>query len=269
LASLAGKPKQDMDIWVMDRTEGGDWGEPRNLGAPVNTTASEWFPTVAAGGTLSFGSGRPGGHGRTDRYRARRAGGTLAGPENLGPGVNGAAGVAEEVGVAGGDEGAGHLEEVLLGGRRQGAGELLGLDFLVGRERLLHGGLTDRAGGFLAEMALSRTSVSVKVLPATSVIVSDSGVWLAALMSAIRSETVAAVKLAGIVRSSSSSRLSRRQRRRGAGGRVRRPVGDRPSQRLHKSFNHIVDLLSEPACDTMKRPSLRARRPGARAVPGR
>src|SRR5262245_5469107 len=27
-----GKPKQDMDIWVMDQTEGGDWGEARNLG---------------------------------------------------------------------------------------------------------------------------------------------------------------------------------------------------------------------------------------------
>src|SRR5262245_102732 len=86
-----GKPKKDMDIWVMDRTEGGDWGEPRNLGAPVNTSASEWFPTVAASGTLYFGSGRPGGHGKTDLYRARRAGGKFAEPENLGPSVNSAA----------------------------------------------------------------------------------------------------------------------------------------------------------------------------------
>jgi Tol biopolymer transport system component len=85
------KPKQDMDIWVMERTKNGDWGEPRNLGAPINTATSEWFPTVAANGTLYFGSGRPGGHGKTDLYRARRAGDTFAKPENLGPNINSAA----------------------------------------------------------------------------------------------------------------------------------------------------------------------------------
>src|SRR5262245_64795677 len=83
--------KNDLDIWGMDRTNGGAWGEPRNLGAPVNTTADEWFPTVAASGTLYFGSGRPGGHGKTDLYRARRADGKFAEPENLGPNINSAA----------------------------------------------------------------------------------------------------------------------------------------------------------------------------------
>jgi Tol biopolymer transport system component len=85
------QPRQDMDIWVMDRAKSGDWGTPRNLGAPVNTAASEWFPTLAANGTLYFGSGRPGGHGKIDLYRARRAGGKFVEPENLGPGVNSAA----------------------------------------------------------------------------------------------------------------------------------------------------------------------------------
>lgn len=85
------KPKEDMDIWVMDWIQGGDWGEPRNLDAPVNTTASEWFPTVAASGTLYFGSSRPGGHAKTDLYRARRKGDKFAEPENLGPSVNSAA----------------------------------------------------------------------------------------------------------------------------------------------------------------------------------
>jgi Tol biopolymer transport system component len=85
------KPKKDMDIWVMDHKENGDWGEPRNLGAPVNTTASEWFPTVAANGTLYFGSGRPGGRGKTDLYRSRLMDGKFAEPENLGPNVNSAA----------------------------------------------------------------------------------------------------------------------------------------------------------------------------------
>ena len=86
-----GKPKEDMDIWVMERAQGGDWGEPRNLGAPVNTTASEWFPKLTSNGTLYFGSDRPGGLGRTDLYRARRKDGNFAAPENLGPNINGAA----------------------------------------------------------------------------------------------------------------------------------------------------------------------------------
>jgi len=32
-------------IWVMHRTATG-WGEPRNLGAPVNSEESEYFPTL-------------------------------------------------------------------------------------------------------------------------------------------------------------------------------------------------------------------------------
>jgi len=83
-----GKSKEDMDIWVMDRAKDGTWGEPRNLGAPVNTSADEWFPNVAANGTLYFGSGRRGGHGKTDLYRAGRKDGKFVEPENLGPGVN-------------------------------------------------------------------------------------------------------------------------------------------------------------------------------------
>lgn len=86
-----GKKKEDMDVWVMDRTKDGGWGEPRNLGAPVNTPASEWFPVVTADGTLYFGSGRPGGHGKTDLYRSRCKDGQFAEPENLGPNVNTAA----------------------------------------------------------------------------------------------------------------------------------------------------------------------------------
>jgi len=35
----------------MDKTVIGDWGEPRNLGRPVNSDANEYYPTVAANGT--------------------------------------------------------------------------------------------------------------------------------------------------------------------------------------------------------------------------
>ncbi|MCD4750848.1 MAG: hypothetical protein K8R59_15855 [Thermoanaerobaculales bacterium] len=41
------------DIWVMDRLEEG-WGEPYNLGAPVNSDAPEYFPSVTSDGTMYF-----------------------------------------------------------------------------------------------------------------------------------------------------------------------------------------------------------------------
>jgi Tol biopolymer transport system component len=86
-----GAPKEDMDIWVLDRTGDGEWGAPRNLGEPVNTTASEWFPTVATSGALYFGSSRPGGHGNTDLYRAQWRGDAFEAPTNLGAELNSAA----------------------------------------------------------------------------------------------------------------------------------------------------------------------------------
>jgi Tol biopolymer transport system component len=85
-----GTKREDMDIWVMER-KGSEWGEPRNLGAPINSPGSEWLPRLAANGTLYFGSDRPGGEGSTDLYRAATAAGKFAPPENLGPAVNSAA----------------------------------------------------------------------------------------------------------------------------------------------------------------------------------
>jgi hypothetical protein len=87
-----GKPKKDMDIWVMERARAGGWGEPRNLGAPINSDGNEWLPRPAASGTLYFGSDRAGGLGATDLYRSRRGrDGTFEAPENLGAAINSAA----------------------------------------------------------------------------------------------------------------------------------------------------------------------------------
>jgi Tol biopolymer transport system component len=82
-----GKASDDLDIWVVER-EGEGWGEPKNLGPPVNSERNEWFPTLTRDGTLYFGSERPGGLGGTDLYRARLVDGKYAEPENLGPSVN-------------------------------------------------------------------------------------------------------------------------------------------------------------------------------------
>ncbi len=72
------------DIWVVDR-QGDGWGEPQNLGPPVNTSASEFFPSVTRDGTLYFTRGQ---EGESHIYRARLVEGRYAEPERLGPEVN-------------------------------------------------------------------------------------------------------------------------------------------------------------------------------------
>ena len=84
---MAGRSKPDLDIWVMEKA-GAGWGEPRNLGAPINSSGSEWYPTIAANGTIYFGSDREGGKGRTDIYRCRLVSGKYSEAENLGDPIN-------------------------------------------------------------------------------------------------------------------------------------------------------------------------------------
>jgi Tol biopolymer transport system component len=85
-----GKEKDDYDIWVVDK-QGSGWGPPRHLEAPINTDAEEFYPTVAANGTLYFSSTRPGGKGRGgDIYRARAQGTGFGAPQTLGDSVNSA-----------------------------------------------------------------------------------------------------------------------------------------------------------------------------------
>ena len=84
---IAGKSKPDLDIWVMEKTAAG-WSEPKNVGAPINSSGSEWYPTVTANGTIYFGSDREGGKGRTDIYRSRFVNGKYTEAENLGDAIN-------------------------------------------------------------------------------------------------------------------------------------------------------------------------------------
>jgi hypothetical protein len=73
------------DIWVMDR-EGAGWGEPYNLGPPVNSDAPEYFPSITADGTLYFT--REGEDRKSSIYRSRQVDGVYAEPELLPPQVN-------------------------------------------------------------------------------------------------------------------------------------------------------------------------------------
>lgn len=77
------------DIYVC-REQGGQWGEPENLGPVVNTAFNEAFPFIAADGTLYFASNGHPGLGGMDIFAAIPGqGGALSGVINVGAPVNG------------------------------------------------------------------------------------------------------------------------------------------------------------------------------------
>jgi hypothetical protein len=94
------------DIWVSRRASREDpWGEPVNLGPPVNTPSNDSTPSFSRDGhSMYFNSNRSGGFGLLDIWIAQRAH-TLDDfgweePVNAGPGVN----------TAFGDAGPGYVE---------------------------------------------------------------------------------------------------------------------------------------------------------------
>jgi hypothetical protein len=78
--------ERDEDIWVMER-QGNGWGEPRNLGAPVNTPGGEFFPTTTTDGTLYYTGPDTDGKGEAI-FRSRWVDGRYASPEKLPPQIN-------------------------------------------------------------------------------------------------------------------------------------------------------------------------------------
>jgi outer membrane protein OmpA-like peptidoglycan-associated protein len=76
------------DLYMSVRTAKG-WGQPRNLGAPVNSTYWESFPSLSIDGlTLYFASNRRGGYGGTDLWCCTLEEGRWSEPRNLGPAIN-------------------------------------------------------------------------------------------------------------------------------------------------------------------------------------
>ena len=76
----------NQNIWAVDRVEGA-WGEPYDLGPPVNSEDAEFFPSVTRDGTLYFTRGINGGQ-ESYIFRSRFVDGVYQDPERLGPGVN-------------------------------------------------------------------------------------------------------------------------------------------------------------------------------------
>jgi len=86
LEGQSGTPK-DFDIWMSERTAEG-WAEPANLGAPVNSSTDEFYPSLTKDGTIYFQSRRPGGPGLADIWRARPIDGRFVQAECLPPPIN-------------------------------------------------------------------------------------------------------------------------------------------------------------------------------------
>jgi len=84
-----------MDIWVTRRSSASEaWGEPVNLGPPINTEYDDAKPSISADGlTIYFGSNRPGGYGGFDLWMSTRAMITdnWGAPVNLGATINSSA----------------------------------------------------------------------------------------------------------------------------------------------------------------------------------
>jgi serine/threonine protein kinase/Tol biopolymer transport system component len=81
-----------LDIWMTTRsTPDGPWGNPVNLGPPLNSPASDWGPGISSNGLeMYFSSDRPQGHGGDDIYVTTRASteDPWREPVNLGPYLN-------------------------------------------------------------------------------------------------------------------------------------------------------------------------------------
>jgi hypothetical protein len=78
----------NQNIFVADRREDGTWGEPYDLGTPVNTANNEFYPSLTRDGTLYFTLSAPG-TGKPVLVRSRLSGGRYQEPDTLPAAVNG------------------------------------------------------------------------------------------------------------------------------------------------------------------------------------
>jgi dipeptidyl aminopeptidase/acylaminoacyl peptidase len=77
-----------LDIWRVQRSADGRWGEPERLPEPVNSTQSQLLPRPQPDGRLLFGSSRSGGMGQGDLYLATPGADGNWRVENVGPPVS-------------------------------------------------------------------------------------------------------------------------------------------------------------------------------------
>jgi Tol biopolymer transport system component len=84
---VTGSEPKDFDIWKVTRTKNG-WGDPVNLGSPVNTSADEFYPSVTRTGRLYFTAQYKTGVGKEDIFMADYVNGSYQIPQPLDTAVN-------------------------------------------------------------------------------------------------------------------------------------------------------------------------------------
>jgi Tol biopolymer transport system component len=75
------------NIWLVEKTLTG-WGEPKQIGKPINTKYHDSYPSMASNGNIYFFSRKPGGYGQSDIYFSKFIGGKYQEPVNLGKNIN-------------------------------------------------------------------------------------------------------------------------------------------------------------------------------------
>lgn len=84
-----GKEGNDYDIWVVEKLNG-KWSDPKNLGAPVNTEANEFYPSFTLNGNLYFTAAYDKGIGKEDIFVSHWANGSFSESIALDSAVNSA-----------------------------------------------------------------------------------------------------------------------------------------------------------------------------------
>jgi Tol biopolymer transport system component len=83
----AKEAREDTEIWYVDKTAKG-WGEPVNIGPPVNSDKNDGGPSFAANGTMYFHSSRGGNEKDGNIYRSKYSDGKFTEPEKLSSTIN-------------------------------------------------------------------------------------------------------------------------------------------------------------------------------------
>jgi Tol biopolymer transport system component len=78
---------KDYDIWFVEK-KGKFWGIPKNLGAPVNTEANEFYPSFTFDSTIYFCAKREDAIGGEDLFYSELKNGSYQEPINLGDSIN-------------------------------------------------------------------------------------------------------------------------------------------------------------------------------------
>ena len=84
---ISGNRIKDFDIWVVEK-ENDKWGEPKNIGIPVNTSEDEFYPSITKSGNLYFTAAYKNAVGKEDIYLATWKNGIYSEPVPMDTAIN-------------------------------------------------------------------------------------------------------------------------------------------------------------------------------------